>query len=587
MLYLSAQPDDYYFIWQLEIQLMNFKNLGIKKEDIHILIGVNSVIGARHYFSDFIEDNVENACFFIYEDKRESKNYLSSIRPHIIKQHFEKFPELEKENIFYHDSDIIFRELPDFGLLCMSNTWYVSDARNYLDSRYIISSSNDMLFKKMCRQVGLSTELVISKDEDAGGAQYLLKNTNYTFWDKAERDSEVLYNLMQDHNYNGAEYEYIKNGKKRSEYKGIQSWCADMWAILWNAWYFNYEVKIHPELDFCWPFDLLEAWNRKKILHYSGIIPKENKSIFRKGNYLKFGPFYEKELENISASNCSYALVQLIHEYKKALDSKRISLKEVTFLIPVRIDSEGRLENLYFVTWYLEKYFDTNIIIVESDGTQKVDTSLLPQNCEYHFFYDGSPLFFHTKINNWLIKKAMTKIIAVYDTDVIIPVEQITQSVDLIKNNYCEMVSPYDGSFTSVDSLFKEMFGKILDPQLFCLNKNKFITGVKRSYGGAVFIKSDVYLNSGMENEYFKSWGPEDIERQKRMRNLGYTVKRINGPLFHLPHERLANSAYNNTQLREEYMNEYLKICRMKKKELKNYIATWPWSKKIAIANDN
>lgn len=585
MLYLSAQPDDYYFVWQLEIQLMNFKKLGVPKDQIHILIGINPIRGIRHYFSDFIETNTGNARFFIYEDKRECKNYLSSIRPHIIKQHFEKFPDLEKEKIFYHDSDIIFRELPDFGLLCEGNTWYVSDTRNYLDSRYIINSSNEVLFKKMCRQVGLSTELIISKDEDAGGAQYLLKNTNYTFWDKVERDSEALYSLMQDHNYKEAEYEYIKNGKKRSEYKGIQAWCADMWAILWNAWYFNHEVMIHPELDFCWPFDSSEAWNTKKILHYSGNIPKENKTLFRKGNYLKYEPFYEKELNNIPNDNCCNSLVQLIYEYKKGLDKKRILLKDVSFLIPVRIDSESRLENLYFTTRYLEKYFDTNIIIAESDITQKVDDSLLPPNCDYHFLYDDNVLFFHTRINNWLIQKAKTPIITIYDTDVVIPIEQILQSVELIKNNYCEMVFPYDGSFISVDSLFKEMFGKILDPQLFCLNENKFITGVKRSYGGAVFIKRDVYLNAGKENEFFRSWGPEDIERQKRMRNLGYVVKRIKGPLFHLPHERLTNSAYNNTQLREEYMNEYLKICRMKKKELKNYIETWPWAKKMRIAN--
>lgn len=583
MLYLSAQPDDYYFVWQLEMQLMNFKKFRIKKEEIHILVGVNPLIGLRHYFSSFIQTNLDKALFFIYPDKRAERNYKSSIRPHIIKQHFEKFPELEKENIFYHDSDIIFRELPDFDLLCHGNTWYVSDTRNYLDSEYIINVSNSELLEKMCRQVGLPKELVVSKDESAGGAQYLLKNANYTFWDKVEKDSEALYKLMQAYNYKEAEYEYINNGKKRSEYKGIQAWCADMWAVLWNAWYFNHEVRIHPELDFCWPFDSLEIWNRKKIFHYSGNIPKENKSVFRKGNYLKYEPFYEKELKNIPGDNCSNALVQLVEEHRKSLDFKRESLKEVSFLIPVRIDSESRLENLYFTTRYLQKYFDTNIIIAESDIVQKVDTSLLPQNCEHHFFYDDSPLFFRTKINNWLIRKAQTPIIGIYDTDVIAPVQQILESVELLKKNYCQMAFPYDGSFVSVDSLFKEMFGKILDTQLFCLNENKFIAGVKRSFGGAVFINRDVYLNAGMENEYLKSWGPDDIERQKRMRNLGYTVKRINGSLFHLPHERLVNSAYNNTQLRVEYMNEYLKICRMKKSELKNYIETWPWFKKIAL----
>jgi hypothetical protein len=47
MIYLSAQPDDYYFLWQLKLQLFNFNRLGIRPNNIHVLIGYNKERGVR------------------------------------------------------------------------------------------------------------------------------------------------------------------------------------------------------------------------------------------------------------------------------------------------------------------------------------------------------------------------------------------------------------------------------------------------------------------------------------------------------------------------------------------------------------
>jgi len=41
MIFLSAQPDDLYFTWQLEIQLRNFRDLNIHSKQIQILIAYN------------------------------------------------------------------------------------------------------------------------------------------------------------------------------------------------------------------------------------------------------------------------------------------------------------------------------------------------------------------------------------------------------------------------------------------------------------------------------------------------------------------------------------------------------------------
>ena len=124
MIYLSAQPDDFYFLWQLQLQLFNFSKLGIRPENIHVLIGYNSKKGLSKEFENFIGQN-KQAIFFIYPDERKSRCYLSSLRPHMIAEHFRKYPELEIENIFYHDSDIVFNSLPDFESLCNDDIWYV------------------------------------------------------------------------------------------------------------------------------------------------------------------------------------------------------------------------------------------------------------------------------------------------------------------------------------------------------------------------------------------------------------------------------------------------------------------------------
>ena len=85
-------------------------------------------------------------------------------------------------------------------------------------------------------------------------------------------------------------------------------------------------------------------------------------------------------------------------------------------------------------------------------------------------------------------------------------------------------------------------------------------------------------MAAGMENQHFTSWGPEDIERPKRMTNLGYKVKRMKGPLFHLPHERKANSGYINSDYYVTFMEEYLKVANMDKEALESYISTWEWA---------
>jgi len=570
MIFLSAQPDDYYFLWQLKLQLYNFKLHGIAPESIHILLGYDPEKGLQKEFINLIAENTE-VNIHAYPDTRISKLYPSSIRPHIIAKHLSAFPELQEATLFYHDSDIVFKTPPDFSLLNHDITWYASDTRFYLNCAYIRGTGGEDVFKEMCRIVGVTIELVEENDLNAAGAQYLLKKTRLEFWKKVENDCELMYSYLTGNN---DKYGFCNSNTL------IQAWYTDMWVTWWNSIFYKQKFCIHSELDFAWADSNIKQLDKCKILHYTGLIEKGDSKLFRKNNYVNYPPFYS-DLSEFDPNLCSAYLKDLISDYMRSQKSKRINLPDVTFLIPVRIDSEDRLENVYAITQNLSLNFNTNIILTEIDNRSKIDTSKLPSEVRYFFIKDDQQRLHRTKYNNQMILKATTPYIALYDVDVILPVHQVLETMNILRGNKFSAVSPYDGNFVSVDRLLKAMFIKMQDAKLFEENQNKLGFGGKRSYGGAIFLNKEDYHHAGLENEYLTFWGPDDIERVKRLTILGYKVKRVDGNLYHLFHSRGINSGYQSTDEQKMLMKEYLNMCKLNKEELQGYVNTWPWKPQL------
>jgi len=360
MIYLSAQPDTTYFTWQLEIQLRNLNSLGVTKDKIHVLVAYNKVLGLNPSFQNFINENIHLANFFTYIDEREEPKYTSSVRPNILSQHFKLYPELSQEVIMYHDSDILFSRIPQINNLYEDEVCYVSDTRNYLDINYIRATSNENLLDEMLGIVGLTKEKLIQENEETGGAQYILKGITADFWEKVEVDSENLYVAMTDFNRKLWEKEYPEEKDFRSKKRGIQAWCADMWAVLWNLWLEDKPVQIHSEMEFSWPYSPIKDWNRLAIQHYSGNIEDKSK-FFKKTEYLNYTPWYDTNLDVIPNISCSYEILKLIKARRVELDSKRLSFpNKVILLKGEEIDDKTKkLFTLY--KNYLTKYLDIEL----------------------------------------------------------------------------------------------------------------------------------------------------------------------------------------------------------------------------------
>ena len=179
LVYISAQPRTLYYAWQVETFIHNFMKSGINPNNIEVLVAYNSdpnhATNSAENLAAFkrLAEVYNYVRFFFYEDKRKSSNYISSIRPNVLKQHFKKFPELSKEAIFYHDSDIVFTRSPNFNHLLEDDVWYLSDTISYIGADYILSKGED-IYKKMCEIVNIRQKTPRLNQKNSGGAQYIM-----------------------------------------------------------------------------------------------------------------------------------------------------------------------------------------------------------------------------------------------------------------------------------------------------------------------------------------------------------------------------------------------------------------------------
>lgn len=229
--------------------------------------------------------------------------------------------------------------------------------------------------------------------------------------------------------------------------------------------------------------------------------------------------------------------------------SPKIDLIDFTFMFPVRIDSVIRLENLICVISFLKRHINTNILVLEADkGTNNFTKRLIPQSVDYVYCYDDDPIFYRTYYINVMTKMVQTKFICIWDADVIIPANQILTTANYLRNDEADMAYPYDGCFLDVSRKIRELFINKKDIRILKRHRNKMLEPyVKEMKGGAVMVNREKYIQSGMENEGFYGWGPEDFERYERWKTLGYKIKRSEGCLFHLTHPRDINGTFNSS----------------------------------------
>lgn len=251
-------------------------------------------------------------------------------------------------------------------------------------------------------------------------------------------------------------------------------------------------------------------------------------------------------------------------------------LKDTTFIIPVRIDSMVRLENLLLTLKSLESNFDTNIIIIEASYYNNgILKQLLSNTVSYYFIEDKDPIFHRTKHLNTISKQVNTDIIGIWDADIILEGTQIIEAVQQFRNGNCDFAYPYDGRFMDTSEIIRNHYLLHKDMNFLKRNiskMNSLYSSVKDggASGGAFLISTEKYKDSGLENEAFYGWGAEDGERYYRWLILNYRIFRSKGALFHLSHPRDQNGTMRSDYHEAKILYEYNKIKDSTKEDLIN-----------------
>lgn len=243
MKYFSSQQDTTYFHWQIETYLRNFERIGIDLSDCYIILLYDSKPSLKALE---LQQEYSDVNFFFYPLEERAYSYIAATKPYGMLKFFESFPYFD-EPIFYHDADIIFTHKLDFSDLLKDKVCYMSkclqnNGMSYIDLEYLRQFNG--VIDTMSGIVGVKPK------EHGGGAQYILKGTNREYWLKVYEDCFKLYKALTESNTK------------------VQVWCAEMWATLWNLWYFDLETDLHPLLDFCMSRDPISEL--KPIVHNAG-----------------------------------------------------------------------------------------------------------------------------------------------------------------------------------------------------------------------------------------------------------------------------------------------------------------------------
>ena len=146
----------------------------------------------------------------------------------------------------------------------------------------------------MCKIVGVNPDFIRSQNPVCG-AQWVISQPSYEYWNKVYEDSNRLYRYLNSRTYSK-----------------IQKWTAEMWAQLYNVYYFGKTTQVDKELDFSWATDPVNRYYETKIFHNAGVT-EANSDLFFKGKYVHISPFKD-DLSFVNKDRVSIKYVEALKE---------------------------------------------------------------------------------------------------------------------------------------------------------------------------------------------------------------------------------------------------------------------------------
>ncbi len=308
--------------------------------------------------------------------------------------------------------------------------------------------------------------------------------------------------------------------------------------------------------------------------------------VYERFNCYAFVPFLigcKIGVSEITGSNHFYSNINWFYQQEKiGLKGRElIDLSDCTFITAVKIESPDREFNFLRVIQYLCDNFVTTIVIKEADTQERVVELLKKINkreCKIICKFEQSSVFHRTRLLNEALVNVKTPVTVNWDIDCLMqPMSFVLARNKVVEEGY-DLVYPFmkgaevQQQITVPQYIKNNYQGENLFNPDWCMPWQSYA-------GHAQFFKTDSYIDGGMENEEFISYGPEDRERCERFQRLGYKVCWMDDKIYHLEHSRGTDSSVSNPHFGH---NDSLmdKFRLMSDEELKEYYKNVEYLKK-------
>lgn len=228
-----------------------------------------------------------------------------------------------------------------------------------------------------------------------------------------------------------------------------------------------------------------------------------------------------------------------------------VELKDINCIIPFKLSTQDRFDNLVTVLSYFKKFFpDIVVTIVEQDVVNKVRFNNV-------IFIPSKEPFNKSLILNRATKLSTKDFILYWDADMIVQPEYLQQAVN--KFDEVDVIKPYNYlSVYDVPISNSSMFRKTLDFKWF----EKVRPRPGCPFGGGIFgIRREKMIEIGGFFEEFLGWGCEDEAVSIKLKKMTQYYQTGNSG-YHLYHSRtIFDKAYHSLyQKNVEILNRYLEM---------------------------
>lgn len=255
-------------------------------------------------------------------------------------------------------------------------------------------------------------------------------------------------------------------------------------------------------------------------------------------------------------------------------------MKDLSFIIPIRVDTEDRIDNCLTVLRFIQSHFpDSEVLLMEQDSEPRTTKIVTTFPWVRRSFETNPGRFSKSRAVNEGVALSTRPLICMCDTDILLHPDAIRQACKMLRRGLGRVVIPHNRIFMDVSGALKAEISESLNMEKYGKVRRFSDAPVRpdnatRDCNGGIFLaEKKVLLLSGGLNKKMISYGWEDTEFIRRLDKLGqYTFMLPKYNLVHLDHRRGTDSRIN--EMFDINRAEFVKVNAMTRLQLERYVET-------------